>query len=73
VLGAGVKICDSALDALEGAHGAVLVTEWAEFKELDWAADVKRAMKTPLVVDGRNFLDREAMIAAGFEYEGVGR
>jgi UDPglucose 6-dehydrogenase len=51
----------------------VLVTEWAEFKELDWAADVKQAMKTPLVVDGRNFLDREAMIAAGFEYEGVGR
>ena len=33
----------------------------------------KRAMKTPLVVDGRNFLDREAMIAAGFEYEGGGR
>ena len=53
-------------------HNAT-ATEWAEFKELDWAADVKRAMKTALVVDGRNFLDREAMIAAGFEYEGVGR
>jgi UDPglucose 6-dehydrogenase len=73
VLGAGVKICDSAMDALRGADGAVLVTEWSEFKDLDWANDVKHAMKTPLLVDGRNYLDREAMIAAGFDYEGVGR
>jgi UDPglucose 6-dehydrogenase len=73
VLGAGVKICDSALAALEGADGAVLVTEWPEFKDLDWANDVKHAMKTPLLVDGRNYLDREALIAAGFTYEGVGR
>ncbi|HXD59475.1 MAG TPA: UDP binding domain-containing protein, partial [Thermoleophilaceae bacterium] len=73
VLGAGVQICDSALEALKGADGAVLVTEWSEFKDLDWANDVKHAMKTPLIVDGRNYLDREAMIAAGFDYEGVGR
>jgi hypothetical protein len=73
VLGAGVKICDSALDALEGADGAVLVTEWPEFKELDWENDVKHAMKTALIVDGRNYLDREGLTAAGFTYEGVGR
>src|SRR4051812_13645485 len=73
VLGAGVKICDSALEALQGADGAVLVTEWPEFKDLDWANDVKHAMKTPLIVDGRNYLDREALTAAGFTYEGVGR
>jgi UDPglucose 6-dehydrogenase len=73
VLGAGVKICDSALEALQGADGAVLVTEWPEFKELDWAHDVKHAMKTSLIVDGRNYLDREALMAAGFTYEGVGR
>jgi UDP-glucose/GDP-mannose dehydrogenase family protein len=73
VLGAGVEICDSAMDALRGADGAVLVTEWSEFKDLDWANDVKHAMKTPLIVDGRNYLDREALIAAGFDYEGVGR
>jgi UDPglucose 6-dehydrogenase len=73
VLGAGVKICDSALEALQGADGAVLVTEWPEFKELDWANDVKHAMKSPLIVDGRNYLDREALMAAGFTYEGVGR
>ena len=65
-------ICDSALEALDGADGAVLVTEWAEFAELDWA-EVKRRMNTPLIVDGRNFLDRDELEAAGFTYEGVGR
>jgi hypothetical protein len=73
VLGAGVKICGSALEALEGADGAVLVTEWPEFKELDWANDVQHVMKTALIVDGRNYLDREALTTAGFTYEGVGR
>src|ERR671937_3191925 len=70
VLGAGVQICASAHEALEGADGAVLVTEWPEFAELDWENDVKSLMKTPLVVDGRNFLDRERLVAAGFTYEG---
>jgi UDPglucose 6-dehydrogenase len=73
VLGAGVKICDSAEQALEGADGAVLVTEWPEFGELDWINHVKALMKKPLIVDGRNFLDREALTEAGFTYEGVGR
>jgi UDPglucose 6-dehydrogenase len=51
----------------------VLVTEWPEFAELDWAGEVKPRMRTPLVVDGRNLLDPEAMRAAGFTYEGIGR
>jgi UDPglucose 6-dehydrogenase len=67
------RICDGALAALDGADAAVLVTEWPEFRELDWEGDVKARMRTPLVVDGRNFLDREALRAAGFTYEGVGR
>jgi UDPglucose 6-dehydrogenase len=69
----GAKLCDSALDALDGADGAVLVTEWPEFAELDWTSEVKERMANPLVVDGRNFLDRDALVAAGFTYEGVGR
>ena len=69
----GSRICDSALEALDGAHAAVLVTEWPEFAELDWAGEVKRRMANPLVVDGRNFLDREALREAGFTYEGIGR
>ena len=66
-------VCGSALQALDGADAVVLVTEWPEFRELDWAGEVKGRMKTPLVVDGRNFLDREALLAAGFTYEGIGR
>jgi UDPglucose 6-dehydrogenase len=69
----GAEICESALAALDGVDGAVLVTEWPEFRELDWAGEVRRRMATPLIVDGRNFLDREALEAAGFAYEGVGR
>ena len=69
----GATLADSALDALDGADGAVLVTEWPEFAELDWTGEVKERMANLLVVDGRNFLDREALAAAGFTYEGVGR
>jgi UDPglucose 6-dehydrogenase len=70
---AGARICDSALEAVEGADAAVLVTEWPEFGELDWTGEVKGRMRVPLVVDGRNFLDREALVEAGFTYEGIGR
>jgi UDPglucose 6-dehydrogenase len=69
----GARISDSALEAVDGADAVVLVTEWPEFRELDWAGEVKRRLKQPLVVDGRNFLDREALVAAGFTYEGIGR
>jgi UDPglucose 6-dehydrogenase len=72
LLGAA-RVCESALDAVDGADAVVLVTEWPEFRELDWAGEVKRRMKTPLVVDGRNFLDRDALREAGFTYEGIGR
>jgi UDPglucose 6-dehydrogenase len=72
VLGDGTQISSSAEQALEGADAAVLVTEWPEFRELDWTR-IHGLMRNPLVVDGRNFLDRDALIAAGFTYEGVGR
>jgi UDPglucose 6-dehydrogenase len=69
---AGARISDSALEAVDGADAAVLVTEWPEFAELDWA-QMKEKMRVPLIVDGRNFLDRQALIEAGFTYEGIGR
>ena len=68
----GVQICDDPLAALEGADAAVVVTEWPQFKELDWNT-VRPAMRTPLVIDGRNILDAAALASAGFVYEGVGR
>jgi len=69
----GARIAESALDALEGADAAVLVTEWPEFAELDWAGAAKAKMASPILIDGRNFLDRDELEAAGFTYEGVGR
>jgi UDPglucose 6-dehydrogenase len=68
----GVEFRDSALEALDEADAAVLVTEWPEFRELDWTAAAGR-MARPLLVDGRNFLDPSTLAASGFEYEGIGR
>ncbi|MEX2105744.1 MAG: UDP-glucose/GDP-mannose dehydrogenase family protein [Solirubrobacterales bacterium] len=67
-----VEMAGSALEALGGADAAVLVTEWREFADLDWAEAAAR-MARPLIVDGRNFLDPKALTAAGFRYEGIGR
>jgi UDPglucose 6-dehydrogenase len=68
----GARVCDSAAEALDGADAAVLVTEWPEFRELDWQA-TKAKMRQPLVVDGRNFLDGALLEREGYTYEGVGR
>src|SRR4051794_32528781 len=67
-----VEMAASAVEALDGADAAGLVTEWRGFADLDWAAAGER-MTRPLIVDGRNFLDPEALTSAGFEYEGIGR
>ena len=54
--------CDSALEALDGADAAVLVTEWPEFARARLGRrGRRRAWRIPLVVDGRNFLDRDAL------------
>jgi UDPglucose 6-dehydrogenase len=68
----GVEFAGSALEALEGADACILVTEWPEFQELDWS-EVGRQMAGRLVVDGRNFIDADAVRGAGFIYEGIGR
>jgi len=69
----GATVAATALEAVDGADAVVLVTEWPEFGQLDWAGEVKSRLRSPVIVDGRNFLDREALLAAGFTYEGVGR
>jgi UDPglucose 6-dehydrogenase len=68
----GVDFADGALDAVKGADAVVLVTEWTEFKELDFAK-VAEAMSGVVVIDGRNALDPAAVTAAGLTYEGIGR
>jgi UDPglucose 6-dehydrogenase len=68
----GVDFAVSAQDCVAGADAVVLVTEWAEFKELDWGK-VREEMAGTLLIDGRNALDAEAIRAAGLIYEGIGR
>ncbi|HET8895090.1 MAG TPA: UDP-glucose/GDP-mannose dehydrogenase family protein [Gaiellaceae bacterium] len=69
---AGVELSDSVLDAVRGADAAVIVTEWPELRDIA-TAELRDAMATPLIIDGRNLLDPVATQAAGFRYEGVGR
>jgi len=68
----GVRFCGSVLEAVTAADAAVIVTEWDELRGLA-SADVRSAMRRPLIVDGRNLLDPEQARSAGFTYEGVGR
>jgi len=68
----GVRFATDALDCVRDADAVVLVTEWDEFSDIDWAAAAE-AMAGLLVIDGRNALDPAAIAAAGLVYEGVGR
>jgi UDPglucose 6-dehydrogenase len=68
----GVEIYDTVLEAVQDADAAVIVTEWDELRDLA-SDDALKAMRTPLIVDGRNLLDPELVRAAGFAYEGIGR
>jgi UDPglucose 6-dehydrogenase len=66
-----LNLASSALAALEDADACVLVTEWAELVGLDWAR-ARTVMALPVVIDGRNALDADALVALGFTYEGIG-
>src|SRR3954447_5042270 len=68
----GVEIVSSVADAVRGADAAVIVTEWAELRDLA-SDEVRSAMANPLIVDGRNLLDPVETRRKGFAYEGIGR
>ncbi|KAF3887092.1 MULTISPECIES: UDP-glucose dehydrogenase family protein [Nostocales] len=68
----GVLVETDAERLADGCDALVLVTEWEQFKNLDYAK-MAQLMSHPVMVDGRNYLDPETMIRAGFQYIGVGR
>lgn len=68
----GIHFMDSVEEALQEADAVVLVTEWPEYRKLDWDA-LKVRMKTPLLLDGRNFLAQNVIEQSGLKYIGVGR
>ncbi len=67
-----VTWCTDAYDAMNGAHVAAILTEWNEFRSLDFE-HVKNIMKTPTLVDLRNIYRPAEMAEAGFAYTSVGR
>ncbi len=78
VLGAGVEnprlvVAASAADAAKGSHAIAIVTEWDEFKTLDYAAIYAAMAKPASIFDGRNILDLEKLAAIGFRVHGIGK
>ncbi|MEM8817344.1 MAG: UDP-glucose/GDP-mannose dehydrogenase family protein [Pseudomonadota bacterium] len=69
---AGLTLCDAAYDTLEGADALAIITEWQEFRSPDFAA-IKAALKDPLVFDGRNLYEPDAVEALGLQYYAIGR
>ncbi len=67
-----VDYCDSAYDAARGADAIILVTEWNEFRFLDFDR-LREAMNTPVIFDGRNMFQPERMRDKGFIYHCIGR
>jgi UDPglucose 6-dehydrogenase len=64
--------CEQQYDALEAADALVIVTDWSEFRNPNFALMRKR-MRSPAIFDGRNLYDPAKMRAEGFDYTGVGR
>ena len=64
--------CDSPSAAALHAQALLVLTEWPEYRELDWS-EIRSQMDVPLVIDGRNLLDPGALRRAGFEYISMGR
>ena len=64
--------CSSAYEAARGAQALLLLTEWEEFRQLDLLR-VRDLMEVPVLVDGRNLFDPDAVRKAGFEYVSMGR
>jgi UDPglucose 6-dehydrogenase len=69
---ANLQLCDSPLDCCAEADALVLVTEWPLFMTMDWNT-VKQTLRQPVVFDGRNALNAQALLAAGFTYFAIGR
>ncbi len=67
-----VEFCANPYKVAEDADAIALVTEWSEFKDLDFAR-IKKSMRQPVILDGRNMFDPHQIRGLGFIYEGIGR
>ncbi len=67
-----VVYCRTPYEVAQDSDALVIITEWNEFKHLDLRG-IKKAMRQPIIVDGRNIYDVETMKDLGFVYRGLGR
>lgn len=67
-----ITYCKDPYEVCEGCDGLVILTEWDEFRELD-LKKVKKLLKTPILIDGRNVFEPETARNEGFIYSGIGR
>jgi UDPglucose 6-dehydrogenase len=67
-----VTFCRDAYEACRGSDCLLVATEWNEFKDLDFKR-IKKEMKQPVIIDGRNIYDPSEMKKLGFKYTGMGR
>jgi UDPglucose 6-dehydrogenase len=66
------KICEDVYEAIDGADILILATEWKQFYELDFDK-IKKIMNQHIIIDGRNFFNKEKVQNLGFRYIGIGR
>jgi UDPglucose 6-dehydrogenase len=71
-LGTRVEFAENGYDAIDGADALVVVTDWNEYRHPDFAR-IRRLLRSPVVVDGRNLYDARKMRALGFAYDSIGR
>ena len=67
-----VVFCDRPLDAAKGADALAIVTEWQDFRTPNFG-DLKKALKSPVIFDGRNLYNPAQMAGLGFTYHSIGR
>ncbi len=72
IYGTRVTFTTKSYDALKGADGLVIVTEWSEFRRPDFAR-MRKLMRQPVIFDGRNLFEPAQMKSNGFVYESIGR
>lgn len=72
ILGEKIQYCNDMYDAVKGADALLFLTEWDEFKKIDFAR-AKKLLKQPFVFDGRNMFEPKEMRALGFKYTSIGR
>ncbi len=70
--GSTVQVARDPYDAAKGSDALLILTDWPEFRQLDYGA-IQQSMRHPVLVDPYNMLDEEEIVQSGFQYWGIGR